>query len=76
MPLAAGASSAWVFDSWDRFQVPKPFARVVLVYGTPITVPPRLPEDEVEVWRVRIECAMREAAAEADRLAAGIGPTQ
>jgi lysophospholipid acyltransferase (LPLAT)-like uncharacterized protein len=71
LPIAAAASSEWVFDSWDRFRVPKPFARVVTAYGPPITVPPRLTDDEIEVWRVRIEGAIRDLTAEVDVLAAG-----
>lgn len=35
LPLAAGADRAWWFGSWDRFLVPKPFARVRLAYGEP-----------------------------------------
>ena len=73
LPLAAGASSAWVLDSWDRFRIPKPFARVVVAYGAPIHVPPRLADEEVEVWRMRIEGAMRELVDEVDRLAAQAG---
>jgi lysophospholipid acyltransferase (LPLAT)-like uncharacterized protein len=74
LPLAAAASSAWTFDSWDRFRVPKPFARLALAYGAPIVVPPRLPDEEIEVWRVRIEAAIRGVAEEADRIATGTGP--
>ncbi|MEJ7811266.1 MAG: lysophospholipid acyltransferase family protein [Gemmatimonadaceae bacterium] len=36
VPLAAGASSAWRLGSWDRFMIPKPFARVTISYGDPI----------------------------------------
>lgn len=39
LPLRAVATSAWRFNSWDRFTIPKPFARVVLSYGTPYVVP-------------------------------------
>ncbi len=76
LPIATAASRAWTLESWDRLRVPKPFARVVVAYGAPIAVPPRLPDDEVDAWRVRIEGAMRELAAEVDRLAAaqGSGP--
>ena len=38
--LRSHASSAWRFRSWDRFMVPKPFARVTLAYGPPTPVPP------------------------------------
>lgn len=40
VPLTATASSAWWVRSWDRFCIPKPFARVEIAYGTPIVVEP------------------------------------
>lgn len=40
LPLTARASAAWWVQSWDRFCVPKPFARVEIVYGPPIVVGP------------------------------------
>lgn len=70
-PLAAAASRCWRLRSWDGFRVPHPFARVVVVYGAPIAVPPRLSEEAIDVWRVRIEGAIRDVTDEADRLAAG-----
>lgn len=40
LPFTAVADRYWVFHkSWDRFRVPKPFARVAIRYGTPIIVP-------------------------------------
>ena len=38
--IAAGArtSSAWWIRSWDRFCVPRPFARVDIAYSAPLTV--------------------------------------
>ena len=39
VPAAAGASRAWWFGRWDRFLVPQPFARVVVLFGAPIAVP-------------------------------------
>ena len=37
--LRAHAASAWRFRSWDRFLVPKPFARVTIAYGPVTDVP-------------------------------------
>jgi lysophospholipid acyltransferase (LPLAT)-like uncharacterized protein len=48
VPTAASASSAWRLRSWDRFLVPKPFARVVVVYGAPIAVQGETPRDASE----------------------------
>jgi lysophospholipid acyltransferase (LPLAT)-like uncharacterized protein len=55
VPVAAAASSAWVFRSWDGFRVPRPFARVVVAYGTPLFVPRDADAGTLEAWRVRIE---------------------
>ena len=36
VPVGAGASAWWRFRSWDRFAVPRPFAKVRVVYGVPL----------------------------------------
>ena len=33
VPVTAFSKSAWHLRSWDRFMIPKPFARVVISYG-------------------------------------------
>lgn len=38
LPVAARTDSAWWLRSWDRFCVPKPFARVEVIYGEPFAV--------------------------------------
>lgn len=38
IPLAARASAFWQLGSWDRFMIPKPFAKVTIAYGDPIAV--------------------------------------
>ena len=38
LPFHFEASSAWTLNSWDRTQIPKPFATVALVVGQPIGV--------------------------------------
>jgi lysophospholipid acyltransferase (LPLAT)-like uncharacterized protein len=38
VPLAASASASWQLGSWDRFMIPKPFARVTIAYGDPLPV--------------------------------------
>ena len=37
--VRAHATSAWRLGSWDRFMIPKPFARVSVSYGAPMYVP-------------------------------------
>ena len=38
VPTAASASRTWRLRSWDRFLIPKPFARVRIVYGAPFWI--------------------------------------
>ncbi|MDQ6768397.1 MAG: lysophospholipid acyltransferase family protein [Gemmatimonadota bacterium] len=38
LPVVASASRSWRLRSWDRFMIPKPFARVTVAYGPPTKV--------------------------------------
>lgn len=38
LPIAASASRAWRLASWDRFMIPKPFARVTVAYAPAVAV--------------------------------------
>jgi len=67
--VSAAAAPAWRLDSWDRFLIPPPFARVVVGYGAPIAVPRELQEDELALWQGRIETALRALSAELGRRA-------
>ena len=48
IPLSAECSHEWVFNSWDRFRVPKPFSKVVVKYGEPIPVTNKADFPELE----------------------------
>lgn len=50
IPTAAAATRAWWLGGWDRFLVPRPFARVRLVYGAPRTIPHDA--DDAELARI------------------------
>ena len=45
--------------SWDRFQIPLPFARVTATLSGPIRVPREASKEEREQWRKRVEDHMR-----------------
>ena len=57
IPVTAGTESAWWFEGWDRFMVPRPFARIRLAYGEPFFVPPEA--DEPEIARLAGELGRR-----------------
>jgi lysophospholipid acyltransferase (LPLAT)-like uncharacterized protein len=63
VPAAAAAVRAWIVNSWDRFEVPKPGSIVYLHYGDPIIVPVELAADSVAHWQDRVTRAQNEATA-------------
>lgn len=38
VPISLNAPSRWEFKSWDRTQIPKPFARVEVIVGEPFRI--------------------------------------
>jgi hypothetical protein len=48
VPIRAAASSAWRLKSWDRFLIPKPFARVDVSYGPPTVVVAESPREAAD----------------------------
>ena len=58
-PTAFACSRAWeIPGSWTTQIIPKPFSRVALLAGDPISVPADLGQDEIETYRVRLQVAM------------------
>ncbi len=54
IPLACSTKRAWVFRSWDRFCLPKPFACIDIVIGQAVPIPTTA--DETAFERVRLDC--------------------
>ena len=58
---------AWRLKSWDRFIIPKPFSRAVLVVSEPIIVPPGLDDQAMEAKRAELEAMLNELCEKAER---------
>lgn len=65
-PVYISYENPWVFNSWDRFMIPKPFSRVLLRAGDFMFVPKDLNEKSFEDVRLDVERKMVEGYAEAD----------
>ena len=63
--LGFAARPAWRLQTWDEFQIPWPFARAALVFGTMTSV---ARDSDRERARKEIEQSLDEATASADRL--------
>jgi lysophospholipid acyltransferase (LPLAT)-like uncharacterized protein len=58
IPFHLEADRHWTMKSWDRSQIPKPFARVGLAFAPPMVVPRDTDGAALDGWRVRLEAAL------------------
>lgn len=67
LPAAVVARNRKVLSSWDRFEIPLPFARTLFHYGEPIEVPRNLSDEEFERTREQVERRITGLADEAEQ---------
>lgn len=72
LPATFSIDRRRVLATWDRFVVPWPFGRGVLVWGDPIHVPRDADDHALEAARQRVEEALNDITAEADRLCGSV----
>jgi len=58
LPMNMEYSSCWRIKSWDRFIVPRPFAKVRVLIGQPHPVRSTMTGEEFESERLRLQNAM------------------
>jgi lysophospholipid acyltransferase (LPLAT)-like uncharacterized protein len=69
VPTAFACSRSWkIKGSWTDQMIPSPFARVVVVTGTPIEVPKKASRDELDEYTARLQTAMDELNERAESL--------
>jgi lysophospholipid acyltransferase (LPLAT)-like uncharacterized protein len=67
LPIAASTAHGWVYQrSWDRIVVPRPFARIHVAYGEPLSVSADADESQLEHIRLQLERVVLELHAELD----------
>jgi len=63
LPVGVSAKPVKIFNSWDRFMLPLPFAQVGILFGEPLYV---AKEEETEASRIRFEEALMSITRETD----------
>jgi lysophospholipid acyltransferase (LPLAT)-like uncharacterized protein len=58
IPIGSAASRSWRAKTWDLHLVPKPFAKVAITVGEPMSVPQEMTDGEVEAQRRALEDEM------------------
>jgi lysophospholipid acyltransferase (LPLAT)-like uncharacterized protein len=61
VPVLWGADRCWTFNSWDRYLLPKPFAKVVVCAAEPLWIPEGAGGESLEQYRLILEERMNEA---------------
>jgi lysophospholipid acyltransferase (LPLAT)-like uncharacterized protein len=65
VPFHIESSRHWTLESWDRTQIPKPFAEVAIAIGDPIEVPPDADDAALEQTRLLLEARLKALEARA-----------
>jgi hypothetical protein len=68
LPVSVAAAHAIRFRTWDRFELPLPFSRVVIAYGEPVKLPRSVTPEALP--RLQEEMAARLQALQAEARAA------
>lgn len=65
LPSSSSSSRPMFLNSWDRFLVPMPFSKCVVVFGKPLE---RAPGETEDALLARLDAAIDDVTSEADRL--------
>ncbi len=66
LPVAAAIRDAIALDSWDRFEIPRPFTRAVLTIGEALDVPEDIDEAHLETLSRQLEAGLNDLTSTAE----------
>ncbi len=55
IPMVPQTKVIFEAKSWDKYQIPYPFAKITTTFGDPIYIPKELTEEEEEYYRQKVE---------------------
>lgn len=67
IPFLVNYDDFWSLETWDRFQIPKPFSKAQVTFGEEIHIAADLTPDDLEKERKRVEQVMRESLNDRDQ---------
>ena len=71
LPFHISVEKKWVLKSWDRFHVPKPFSRALLLVASPIYVERDAPEEALEGAQRLLQATLEDLLARGDTRCGG-----
>jgi lysophospholipid acyltransferase (LPLAT)-like uncharacterized protein len=67
LPVSYATRWRLILGSWDRFHLPLPFSRGIMIYGPPIEIGNASDPAAIEAARLQVEQGLNSITAEADR---------
>jgi len=55
LPVIITAEKKWIFNSWDKFIIPKPFSKIIIKYEEEIYIPQNSSQDRLNKFRTEIQ---------------------
>ena len=69
VPIGCAADRAWYLEKrWDRFMIPKPFARIAIAVGEPVPVPREIALDALEPVRQNVQQRVMSLMTESEKV--------
>ena len=68
IPMTYAADKSWKFKSWDKFFIPKPFAKISIIIGEPVYVEKKLEADELTALQNKLTKTLNELTLESAKV--------
>jgi len=67
VPVGVASSRCFQLKSWDRFEVPKPFAKNLFHFGAPLRVPAQASHAQLKALQDALQSEMEQLGSQAER---------
>ncbi|MEZ4414618.1 MAG: lysophospholipid acyltransferase family protein [Gemmatimonadota bacterium] len=71
VPVAVGVSRSWRLKSWDGFVIPKPFSRIHVHYGAPVSVGAQATDEDLRGLAAQLQAELAALTERAEAAARG-----
>lgn len=68
VPCGVSARPRFLAKSWDRYMVPLPFARCIMIFGEPVRLPEDATDEQIEEVRLQLQAECSRLEDEAERM--------
>ncbi len=67
LPTIISAKKKWIFASWDKFIIPRPFSKIIIKFDNPVSIPENADKKALEETRLELQNKLFRLYEEADK---------